>query len=71
MSEISHEELSDIEIDPLDKSLQLVISTNNELCKTIKYLETLNNELCKLVSNINNVNFAVKNQLVHLQKILD
>ena len=54
----------------IERYVQLVITVNNELVKTIKDLEKINDELCKMVSNINNVSFVVNKKIDDIQKTL-
>ena len=52
----------------IERYVQLVITVNNELVKTIKNLEKFNGELCKMVSNINNLSFVVNKKIDDIQK---
>ena len=54
----------------IERYVQLVITVNNELVKTIKNLEKINGELCKMVSNINNLSFVVNKKIEDIQKTL-
>ena len=54
----------------IERYVQLVITVNNELVKTIKNLEKIKGELCKMVSNINNLSFVVNKKIDDIQKTL-
>ncbi len=58
------DELTELdETEVLNDQLQLIISINNNLVKTIEYVNKLNNEICKLVSGLNNINFVLEKQI--------
>ncbi len=56
--------------DVMKKNVQLVITLNNELVKTINNLQKINNELCKMVSNIGNVSFMINSKIDEIQEKL-
>ena len=61
--------MSDGEFDEeiVKKHVQMVITLNNELVKTINNLQKINNELCKMVSNIGNMSFMINQKINDIQ----
>ncbi len=65
---ITDDEFSDIETK--NDHLELIVSINNQLVKTINYIVKINNQLCLLVSNLNNVNFVLNTKVESLNNSL-
>ncbi len=54
----------------MNKNVEIIITLNNELVKTIKHLEKINTQLCKMVSNINNLSFMINSKIDEIQEKL-